>query len=162
MHGYEINLELERRDVRDWAGISRPQVYYSLKKLEKLGFIRAEPDNGLAVAGPERRVLATTARGEAALSDSLERADWATQRPPPPFLTWLALSWKARPGVLVLMVGRRRAFLRRELDRERVTLLDLERELGTAAAAPVLMVDLTIRQLELELAWLDEVIRRLG
>jgi DNA-binding PadR family transcriptional regulator len=28
MHGYEANQELERREVRHWAGISRPQVYY--------------------------------------------------------------------------------------------------------------------------------------
>src|SRR5437667_403768 len=33
MHGYQANLELERRCVRDWAGISRPQVSYSLEKL---------------------------------------------------------------------------------------------------------------------------------
>ncbi len=33
MHGYQANLELERREIRDWAGISRPQVYYSLEKL---------------------------------------------------------------------------------------------------------------------------------
>ena len=30
MHGYQANLELERREIRDWAGISRPQIYYSL------------------------------------------------------------------------------------------------------------------------------------
>ncbi len=41
MHGYEANLELERRQVRDWAGISRPQVYYSLEKLAQLGLLRA-------------------------------------------------------------------------------------------------------------------------
>ena len=41
MHGYEANLELERRQVRDWAGISRPQVYYSLDKLAGLGLVRA-------------------------------------------------------------------------------------------------------------------------
>src|ERR1700687_1719675 len=41
MHGYEANLELERRNVRDWTGISRPQVYYSLEKLGTLGLIRA-------------------------------------------------------------------------------------------------------------------------
>ena len=27
MHGYQLNNELERRDVKDWAGISRPQVF---------------------------------------------------------------------------------------------------------------------------------------
>jgi len=26
MHGYQVNLELERRCVRDWAAISRPQI----------------------------------------------------------------------------------------------------------------------------------------
>jgi DNA-binding PadR family transcriptional regulator len=41
MHGYQANLELERRQVHDWAGISRPQVYYSLEKLARAGFIRA-------------------------------------------------------------------------------------------------------------------------
>ena len=40
MHGYQANLELERREVRDWAGISRPQVYYSLEKLADRGFVR--------------------------------------------------------------------------------------------------------------------------
>ena len=29
-HGYQANAELERRQVRDWAGISRPKVYYSM------------------------------------------------------------------------------------------------------------------------------------
>ncbi|MFI5107117.1 MAG: hypothetical protein ACHP79_19505, partial [Terriglobales bacterium] len=39
MHGYQANLELERRQVEDWAGISRPQVYYSLEKLARLGLV---------------------------------------------------------------------------------------------------------------------------
>jgi DNA-binding PadR family transcriptional regulator len=26
MHGYQANAELERREIRDWAAISRPQV----------------------------------------------------------------------------------------------------------------------------------------
>ena len=36
MHGYEANALLEFRKVRDWAGVSRPQVYYSLDKLARL------------------------------------------------------------------------------------------------------------------------------
>ncbi|MDB4889201.1 MAG: hypothetical protein JWL61_1056, partial [Gemmatimonadetes bacterium] len=28
MHGYELWAELERRQVHDWASISKPQVYY--------------------------------------------------------------------------------------------------------------------------------------
>ena len=33
LHGYALNAELGRRAVEDWASVSRPQVYYSLKKL---------------------------------------------------------------------------------------------------------------------------------
>ncbi len=36
MHGYQLNQTLENREVRDWAVISRPQVYYSLRKLKRL------------------------------------------------------------------------------------------------------------------------------
>src|SRR5436853_184716 len=41
MHGYQANLELERREIRDWANVSRPQVYYSLEKLARGGLIRS-------------------------------------------------------------------------------------------------------------------------
>ena len=30
MHGYQANAELVRREIKDWAGISRPQVLYRL------------------------------------------------------------------------------------------------------------------------------------
>ena len=33
MHGYDISAELDRRLIRDWASVSRAQVYYSLEKL---------------------------------------------------------------------------------------------------------------------------------
>src|SRR5207245_5052411 len=109
MHGYQANLELERREVRDWAGISRPQVYYSLEKLARRGLVRTNKSDEPA-AGPERTVFATTARGRAALADALERADWTMQRERPPFLTWVALSWQARPGVFEQQLRRRQAF----------------------------------------------------
>src|SRR2546426_10183476 len=79
MHGYQANLELERREIRDWAGISRPQVYYSLEKLARAGMIRASETDEPA-AGPERSTFATTTKGSAALADALEREEWTTQR----------------------------------------------------------------------------------
>src|ERR1700736_5072201 len=72
MHGYQVNLELERREVRDWAGISRPQVYYSLEKLAAKGLIRAGKSDEPAT-GPERRVFETTRKGKHTLRDALER-----------------------------------------------------------------------------------------
>src|SRR5260221_5447424 len=92
MHGYQANLELERREIRDWAGISRPQVYYSLEKLARAGLIRGlETDE--PAAGPERSAFETTAKGKAALAVALQRDEGATQ--------------PGRAGVLTLVVPSR-------------------------------------------------------
>src|SRR5438445_11661543 len=72
MHGYQANLELERRQVQDWAGVFRPQVYYSLEKLAEFGLISETRDREAAL-GPERRIYSTTAKGRAALAAALER-----------------------------------------------------------------------------------------
>src|ERR1700682_1034399 len=98
MHGYQANLELERREIRDWANLSRPQVYYSLEKLARAGLIRAA-ESGEPAGVPERSTFEPTAKGCAALAKALEHQDWATQRERPAFLTWIALSWQAQPGI---------------------------------------------------------------
>jgi DNA-binding PadR family transcriptional regulator len=156
MHGYEANAELERRQVRDWAGISRPQVYYSLEKLARLGLIRGAESGGPA-AGPERSVFATTAKGRAALADALEREDWTTQRERPPFLTWIALSWQARPGVFQQQLRRRQKFLEKELAREEATLRAIRQEVGHRFHEAVWVVSLTIQQFRGELRWLHKL-----
>jgi DNA-binding PadR family transcriptional regulator len=159
MHGYQTNRELERRDVRDWAGVSRPQVYYSLGKLARLGLIRAQR-NGEASAGPERQVFSTSTRGRAALTRALEREDWTLQRERPPFLTWMALSWQARPAVFRRQLGRRHRFLTAELAREEATLRAIKREVGHRFHEAVWMVELTIEQFRTELRWLRQLARQ--
>ncbi len=157
-HGYQANLELERRQVRDWAGISRPQVYYSLEKLAGMGLIRAGKSDD-PVTGPERSVFATTPRGRAALADALEREEWAAARDRPPFLTWLALSWQARPGVFGQQLRRRQEFLKKELAREETTLRGIQQEVGHKFHEAVWMVSLVIEQFRAELRWLVKLSR---
>jgi DNA-binding PadR family transcriptional regulator len=158
MHGYQANVELERREVRDWAGISRPQVYYSLEKLAERDMIRTSESEGPS-PGPERRVFSTTAKGRAALADALEREDWANQRDRPAFLTWLALSWQARPGVFLEQIRRRQRFLAKELEREQATLRAIRKEVGHEFHEAVWMVSLMIEQFRAELRWLDKLER---
>jgi DNA-binding PadR family transcriptional regulator len=158
MHGYEVNTELERRQVRDWAAVSRPQVYYSLEKLARLKLIKTAEDD-TAAAGPERRVFATTAAGAAALADALEREEWTSARDRPAFLTWMALSWLARPGVFRRQVKRRREFLDAELAREQATLRAVRSEVGHEFHEAVWMLRLIVQQLRSELRWLDRVER---
>jgi DNA-binding PadR family transcriptional regulator len=158
MHGYQANLELERREVRDWAGVSRPQVYYSLEKLASRGFVRTSQSE-VPAAGPERSVFETTAKGRAALAEALERADWATQRERPPFLTWMALSWQARPGVFEQQLRRRQTFLEKEMAREQEVLRSIREEVGHRFHEAVWMVSLTIEQFRTELRWLRRLNR---
>ena len=158
MHGYQVNLELERRAIRDWAPISRPQVYYSLEKLAASGLIRALQNESPA-AGPEKNVYGTSAKGRAALSDALEQEHWTGQRERPAFLIWLALSWQARPGVFLRQIRRREAFLEEEMTREQAKLRAILKEVGHRYHEAVWMVSLTIDQIRTELRWLRKLTR---
>ena len=160
MHGYQANLELERREIRDWAGISRPQVYYSLEKLARTGMIRASETDEPA-AGPERSTFETTAKGSAALANALELEEWTKQRERPPFLTWVALSWLARPGTIEKQFQRREEFLRRELAREEETLKSVLEEVGHRYHEAVWMIELMIEQFRTELRWLKKLTQEL-
>jgi len=156
MHGYQANTLLEFRQVRDWAGVSRPQVYYSLDKLARLGFIRsAETDQD--AAGPERRVFETTPRGRVALADALEREQWTDQSERPAFMTWLALSWQCRPGVFFKQLRQRQKFLEGELARKQEILLAVRKEVGHRFHEAVWMLSLNIDQLRTELRWLKKL-----
>ncbi len=156
MHGYQANLELKRREIRDWAGISRPQVYYSLEKLARAGLIRAIETEEPA-AGPERSSYETTAKGRGALAGALEREEWAMERERPPFLTWIALSWQARPGVFQKQLDRRRKFLEKEMLREKETMRAILKEVGHPYHEAVWMVSLMIKQFQVELRWLKKL-----
>lgn len=153
-HGYGIQQELERRQASEWANVSKPQIYYSLKKLHRERLIRAAGDHDDSSIGPERQTWKITKSGKEALADALNADAWAEQRPAPPFLTWLALSWAARPETRWRMLDRRARFLREELDRERATLEAVIAEVGPDTDA-AWMLRLTLRHFEMEIEWLD-------
>lgn len=158
MHGYQANAELERRQIRDWANLSRPQIYYSMDKLARLRLIHPR-ESSTPAEGPERRVFQTTTRGLAALAHALERPDWTTARERPPFLTWLALSWKARPSVFARQIEHRAKFLERELAREKETLAAVRKEVGHTFHEAVWAISLMIQQFQTELRWLKKLKR---
>lgn len=157
MHGYDINAELKRRDVEDWAPVSRPQVYYSLKKLYSSNLI-SEASDKFPVEGPERQIYRITKKGKKALSDNLNNPNWATQRPLSAFLTWLALSTHTDKDTISRIISERKKFLTFQLNKEKDTLKSFEHEADNPMLTPaILMVELTIKQFELELNWLKNV-----
>ena len=157
MHGYELWAELERRQVDKWASITRAQVYYSLRKLESGGHI--VPEAGDDSLGPERRVYKPGDDGRRLLSNELAHAKWATQRPPDPFLTWMVLSWQARPRDFNAQIARRKKYVEKQLEEDRAALEAVIAETSSSSDA-AMIVRLGIRQFEVELGWLDEVAAR--
>jgi DNA-binding PadR family transcriptional regulator len=158
MHGYEVNATLEDRKIRDWAPVSRPQIYYSLDKLTKLQLIRVGVDDSPA-AGPERRVFETTAAGRDRLADALEDKHWVHNRVHQPFLTWLALSWQARPRAFRRQLTNRKQLLQERLAEERATLKDVLHEVGHPYHEAVWMLQLVIEQMESERRWIERILK---
>lgn len=155
MHGYELWTELERREVQEWASISKPQIYYSLKKLESARLIELAHSEDASL-GPDRRVFRPSANGRRALADALARAEWATTQIPSPFITWMVLSWQARPRDFTAQVNRRRRFLTDKIAFQRAALESIIAETSASSDASMI-VRLAIRQNEVEVGWLDEV-----
>ncbi len=159
MHGYEAYSLLEFRQVRDWAGVSRPQVYYSLEKLAQLGLTREALNKKGDSGGPERSVFETTPKGRTALADALEQDHWTAQTERPAFLTWMALSWQCRDGVFRKQLERRRGFLEKELARRTKILGAVKSEVQHPFHEAVWMLSLNIEQIRTELRWLKKVAR---
>src|SRR5207245_2075162 len=82
---------------------------------------------------------------------------WTTQQERPAFLTWTALSWQTRPGVFLKQVGRRRAFLEKQLERQREILSAVRKEVGHRFHEGVWMIGLNIDQIRTELRWLQKL-----
>lgn len=154
MYGYQINLALKERQVEDWAGVSRPQVYYSLKKLEAIGLVTGRSD-GSNPAGPERRIFSLTKEAHAALADALEAETWATGRSVPPFFTWAMLSVHANKPAVARIIVRRRNFLHNEIIKERETLESIDADESESSRTAKTLISLVIQGFELELSWLD-------
>jgi DNA-binding PadR family transcriptional regulator len=138
--------------------VSRPQIYYSLEKLTRLGLIRVT-EAGAASAGPERRVFQTTDEGRRRLADALEAPSWTNAKVHEPFQTWLALSWQARPRAFAQQIKRRRKHLEAKLAEETATLEDVLKEVGHQYHEAVWMLKLVVAQIELELKWLEQIER---
>jgi DNA-binding PadR family transcriptional regulator len=157
MHGYQVNATLEQRNIREWAPVSRPQIYYSLDKLVKLGLIRVAKDENPA-AGPERTVFETTAQGRDRLADALEGPYWIEERAYQPFVIWLALSWQTRGRTFRNQLKSRHQFLSARLVNERATLKAVRKEVGHDHHEAVWILELKIDQTRLEIRWIDRIL----
>ncbi|MDJ0749545.1 MAG: PadR family transcriptional regulator [Woeseiaceae bacterium] len=158
MHGHGMWNRLTYCDIEDWAGVSRAQVYYSLSKLAKKKLITLAKETATETAR-ERQTWRITPEGRRALKSTLASDHWTSGRRVSPFVTWVGWSELASPAARKKNIAKRRAFLEEEIERERETLASAK-NLPTdtpALRVTITMVEYAIRQLQLELDWLEEL-----
>ncbi|MBC7925579.1 MAG: PadR family transcriptional regulator [Bryobacteraceae bacterium] len=158
MHGYELLGEYERQEVADWASVSKAQVYYAIQKLSTLKLIESQEDQP-GDGARDRTVYAPTSEGLKKLSASLTSMDWARTRVAQPFTTWLGLSIHLSPAAVARVMKARQVFLEEELARERASLCFIKSLSSARARAGEGIVDLVIRQIEVELEWIRNFLK---
>jgi len=153
-HGYDIAAELERRDVRDWASVSRAQVYYSIAKLLRTGACEESAGSGEA-PDTARRVVRLTESGKRAYGQALAAPVWREWRDVYGIVTWAALAMHLDPDARAALAARRAAFLREELARESDTVDRLSTGDPGRDEAARSIVGLGMAMMRLELEWLE-------
>ncbi|MCQ8185334.1 PadR family transcriptional regulator [Parvularcula maris] len=156
MHGYDLWQRLSAADVRDWVRVSRPQTYYSLRKLTEGGYLQ-RVEASKPSGGPERTTVRAAASGKRALWEALALDQWVERPPPHAFVTWAAMAAQGDPAVAQQQIERHRAILSGEITREEDTLFALDGKAGVDAAVARALVRMAIRRMRADLASLDEV-----
>ena len=152
MHGYELLQEYARQEVEDWAMISRPHVYYALKKLHQAKLIASARREARADA---RAVpFRVTPAGRRSLARALDDPAWATRPSVPPFTTWMGLSIHTSAAARKRVIAARTHALGAELLKERATLAAIRADAGERVGVAEWMLGLRVAQVELELTWL--------
>lgn len=160
-HGYDILGSLERREGGTKPPVSRAQIYYSLKKLHGMGLVLAARDSGPAV-GPEREPYRLSAAGRNAIGEALSSPEWAGDRPPIPFQTWLMVLGQADPKDRTAALQARRARLDEQIEREAAIVGKLRSSDGAAGQMPLAVAVHRVEVMRMERQLLDAVEPMLG
>lgn len=155
MHGYDLVQEYERQEVRDWASVSKAQVYYALTKLEKHQFVTGEEvTEKQDLRG--KTVYFVTKIGKSALQKQLLAKHWIVQRRPQPFTTWAGLSIHLTDAVRKKMYAQRLSFLEKELIKENASYAFVSEMTSDRSKVGLKIITLTIAQIKTEIAWINE------
>jgi DNA-binding PadR family transcriptional regulator len=157
MNGYELIGEYERQEVSDWASVSKAQVYYAIQKLEGLALITPSQQDS-PKGSRERTIYRPTKTGASELSNSLANEEWAKARVAQPFSTWLGLSIHISAAKKRKILRARANFIQNEIVREMASLNYIKTLNSPRAKVGLEIVKLVIRQFEVELKWLDEML----
>lgn len=157
MHGYEIENQITKRNMRAWTELATSSIYYILGKLEEKGLIIPLASQVEPARERPRKVYQASPKGVSAWKD----ATLSVLRQPrityTNFLMGLHNLWSVAPGDARQAVKTYRAWLEGDLNQQRKELDDL----GTSFFPLDVLFDYGFILGEAELRFLDELINRL-
>ena len=157
-YGYEIEQVIDQRDMRQWTEIGFSSIYYLLKKLEKVGWVRSriEIDNQ---RGPARKVYELTPAGFTAWHQAILDALSTPRQHYDPFQLGLSSLPAVDQADALVALRYRSETLKQTLEHIRT-----RRDETRTSAPPHVdaMFDLSETLLAAELQWLERFIDRLG
>ncbi len=156
LHGYQIEKEITRRNMRTWTDLSTSSIYYILKRLENKGFIEklAAADSQ---AGVPRREFNVTAEGRKAWKAATLHALSQPRITYTNFLMGLHNLAAIPPAEALAAVKQYRQWLEEDLQRQKNEL----DQLGVSFFPLDVLFDYGFVLGEAELAFLTHLISRL-
>jgi DNA-binding PadR family transcriptional regulator len=147
-HGYELRTRL--RDALGPVGeaMNAGQIYVTLGRLEKGGFVSCEREPGLPDR-PDRKVYALTPAGQRRVADWLAEVTWPGPAPAEFHLKLVAAAAGHLADPLMIVDAQRRELLRLLRDTQRAAMDEPD---GTAAA---LLLEGVALRLQADLRWLE-------
>jgi DNA-binding PadR family transcriptional regulator len=147
-HGYELRARL--RDALGPFGeaMNAGQIYVTLTRLEKAGFVGWEQSSGLQDR-PDRKIYVLTAAGQRRVAEWVAEVTWPRLAPTEFHLKLLAASAAKLADPITLVDAQRRELLRQLRVAQRAALGELD---GSDAA---LLLEGLVLRLEADLRWLQ-------
>ncbi|MEM9093336.1 MAG: PadR family transcriptional regulator [Cyanobacteria bacterium P01_F01_bin.53] len=156
MHGYELIKTLKQRHIENWAQVSRPQVYYSIRKLARERLLERADKNSPS-QGPEKTTYMVSANALPMIAEKLSEHSWSQQRLPSVFTTWSALALLSSPDTIRLQLADRARFLKDEIKNDLQTLEILKEIDRSDARLAHVLIKMSIAGFETELDMLSEL-----
>jgi DNA-binding PadR family transcriptional regulator len=147
-HGYQLRARLQQALGPAGDSMNAGQVYVTLSRLEKGGFLTCEQAAGLPDR-PDRKVYALTAAGQQRVTDWIADVSWPGPGLAEFHLKLIAAEAAGLAGPQAIIDAQRRELLRRLRDVQRAAMAEPER-----SEAALLLEGIVLR-LQADLLWLD-------
>jgi DNA-binding PadR family transcriptional regulator len=155
MHGYELYQQIQAEGIDDWFNVSMAGVYYSLGKLRDQEFVAESRQRGARSA--RKSIYRLTEEGRAAFFSAMESQALSQERAYLEYDLVIYLLNRLPLQRAIALLEQHQAFLAEQAQQTQNT-LDTERERG-GSPLRLAVLDHGRRYLEMEQAWLGDVIR---